>query len=321
MLLCIAASPALRLAPPVMQLRQADSASVGTAGFAAGRGVPMMAVEQHGQSAAFPCHCLLPGPPGLLHAFSRRASATWTPAAALGTAVSACQKSPISRLLTNQVEQVKFTGNAVAVDGVVTAMSGNAMEDMWEKSRGRPLRRSLALWLFSMKATWKIIRAHKSEAKQIKVAAWVRQHAQRDSLALPQLASYAWWLWAACTPRGAERPAHRAPRHTSRARAAAAKVAGGGGGDKIRKDRAHCSVRGDVLRGVLTPRLPKSPIPLPLAIQVRDELLRLGPTMIKLGQVASARTDLLSQPYIDALVALQDSVHRIGSYLERNRLL
>ena len=43
-----------------------------------------------------PCHCLLPGPPGLLHAFSRRASATWTPAAALGTAVSACQKSPIS---------------------------------------------------------------------------------------------------------------------------------------------------------------------------------------------------------------------------------
>ena len=96
MLLCIAASPALRLAPPVMQLRQADSASVGTAGFAAGRGVPMMAVEQHGQSAAFPCHCLLPGPPGLLHAFSRRASATWTPAAALGTAVSACQKSPIS---------------------------------------------------------------------------------------------------------------------------------------------------------------------------------------------------------------------------------
>ena len=80
-------------------------------------------------------------------------------------------------------------------------------------------------------------------------------------------------------------------------------------------------MRGDILRGVLTPRLPKSPIPLPLAIQVRDELLRLGPTMIKLGQVASARTDLLSQPYIDALVALQDSVHRIGSYLERNRVL
>ena len=163
----LVASPALRLAPPAMQLWQADSvsASVGTAGFAAGRALPMMAVE-----------------------------------------------SP-----------VKFTGNAVATSSV-TALSGNAMEDMWEKSRGRPLRRSLALWLFSMKATWKIIRAHKSEAKQIKVAAWVRQHAQRV-LALPQLASYAWCLWAACTPRGTERPAHRAPRHTSGARAAASKVA------------------------------------------------------------------------------------------------
>ena len=50
----------------------------------------------------------------------------------------------------------------------------------------------------------------------------------------------------------------------------------------------------------------------PVATQVRDELLRLGPTMIKLGQVASARTDLLSQPYIDALVALQDSVPTIS---------
>ena len=34
--------------------------------------------------------------------------------------------------------------------------------------------------------------------------------------------------------------------------------------------------------------------------------------MIKLGQVASARTDLLAQPYIDALVALQDSVPTIS---------
>ena len=31
------------------------------------------------------------------------------------------------------------------------------------------------------------------------------------------------------------------------------------------------------------------------------------------GQVASARTDLLSQPYIDALVALQDSVPTISA--------
>ena len=85
MLVCVlAASPALWLAPPVMQLRQANSVSV----FAAGRAVPMMAVEQHGQSAAFPWHCL---PPGLLHALSRRASATQTPAAALSAAVSARQ--------------------------------------------------------------------------------------------------------------------------------------------------------------------------------------------------------------------------------------
>ena len=69
--------------------------------------------------------------------------------------------------MATQVEPVKFTGNAVDT-GVATVMSGNAMEDMWDKSRGRPLRRSLALWLFSMKATWKIIRAHKNEAKQIK---------------------------------------------------------------------------------------------------------------------------------------------------------
>ena len=221
MLLCmLAASPALRLAPPVMQLRQADSASV--AGFAAGRGVPMMAVEQHGQSAAFSrATACCPGRLGC-STHSRGAPLPRGPRPQLLARPSVRAKSRrFHCLLTNQVEQVKFTGNAVAVDGVVTAMSGNAMEDMWEKSRGRPLRRSLALWLFSMKATWKIIRAHKSEAKQIKVAAWVRQHAQRDSLALPQLASYAWWLWAACTPRGAERPAHRAPRHTSRARAAA----------------------------------------------------------------------------------------------------
>jgi len=144
MLVCmLVASPALRLAPPAMQLWQADSvsASVGTAGFAAGRALPMMAVE-----------------------------------------------SP-----------VKFTGNAVATSSV-TALSGNAMEDMWEKSRGRPLRRSLALWLFSMKATWKIIRAHKSEVKQIKVAAWVRQHAQSGPVPLPLLASC--WFWAGLSPTG-----------------------------------------------------------------------------------------------------------------------
>ena len=98
-----------------------------------------------------------------------------------------------------------------------TALSGNAMEDLWDKSRGRPLRRSMALWWFSTIATWKICRAGRKEEKQVRCAQWLR-----------------------------------------------------------------------------------------------DELLRLGPTMIKLGQVASARTDLLAQPYIDALVALQDNVPTIS---------
>ena len=96
--------------------------------------------------------------------------------------------------------------------------SGDMMEDLWDKSRGRPLRRSLSLWKFSMVATWKIVRAGKKEEAQARVAGWVR-----------------------------------------------------------------------------------------------DELLRLGPTMIKLGQVASARTDLLPQTYIDALVSLQDSVPTISA--------
>ena len=75
---CIFATPAMRLAPPIMQLRQADALSAGT-GLAAGRAAPMMAVEQQGHSAAFPVPRLLPrlpGLPGLLHAFARRASAT-----------------------------------------------------------------------------------------------------------------------------------------------------------------------------------------------------------------------------------------------------
>ena len=71
---CIFATPAMRLAPPIMQLRQADALSAGT-GLAAGRAAPMMAVEQQGHSAAFPVPRLLPrlpGLPGLLHAFARR---------------------------------------------------------------------------------------------------------------------------------------------------------------------------------------------------------------------------------------------------------
>ena len=122
---------------------------------------------------------------------------------------------------TLDVEQSKMKERLAAAEsaaGNAISRSGDAMEDYWDRSRGKPLRRSLSLWSFSMVATWKVLRAWKDESKQAKVAGWVR-----------------------------------------------------------------------------------------------DELLRLGPTMIKLGQVASARTDLLSQPYIDALVALQDSVPTISA--------
>jgi ubiquinone biosynthesis protein len=39
------------------------------------------------------------------------------------------------------------------------------------------------------------------------------------------------------------------------------------------------------------------------AAQLADDLERLGPTFIKLGQLLSTRPDLLPQPYIDALSA------------------
>eukprot|EP00581_Thalassiosira_minuscula_P012916 CAMPEP_0183719728 /NCGR_PEP_ID=MMETSP0737-20130205/12542_1 /TAXON_ID=385413 /ORGANISM="Thalassiosira miniscula, Strain CCMP1093" /LENGTH=753 /DNA_ID=CAMNT_0025949465 /DNA_START=38 /DNA_END=2299 /DNA_ORIENTATION=- len=41
---------------------------------------------------------------------------------------------------------------------------------------------------------------------------------------------------------------------------------------------------------------------------IRDGLLRLGPTFVKLGQVVSTRTDVLSKEYTDVLKTLQDDV-------------
>lgn len=42
--------------------------------------------------------------------------------------------------------------------------------------------------------------------------------------------------------------------------------------------------------------------------QLAHDLEQLGPTFVKLGQVLSARADLLPQPYLDALTRLQDDV-------------
>lgn len=46
----------------------------------------------------------------------------------------------------------------------------------------------------------------------------------------------------------------------------------------------------------------------PSAAELADDLERLGPTYVKLGQLLSTRTDLLPEPYVEALSRLQDDV-------------
>src|SRR6185436_9369941 len=50
----------------------------------------------------------------------------------------------------------------------------------------------------------------------------------------------------------------------------------------------------------------------PKAEELADDLEKLGPTFIKLGQLLSTRGDLLPQPYLEALERLQDSVEPFG---------
>jgi ubiquinone biosynthesis protein len=45
--------------------------------------------------------------------------------------------------------------------------------------------------------------------------------------------------------------------------------------------------------------------------QLTDDLERMGPTFVKLGQVLSTRPDVLPQPYLDALARLQDKVEQV----------
>jgi ubiquinone biosynthesis protein len=56
------------------------------------------------------------------------------------------------------------------------------------------------------------------------------------------------------------------------------------------------------------------------AQQLANDLEKLGPTFIKLGQLLSGRTDLLPPPYVDALSRLQDDVKPF-SYAEVERIV
>src|SRR5512144_2173015 len=46
----------------------------------------------------------------------------------------------------------------------------------------------------------------------------------------------------------------------------------------------------------------------PQADELADDLEKLGPTFIKLGQLLSTRGDLLPEPYLEALSRLQDQI-------------
>src|SRR6185437_16066542 len=56
----------------------------------------------------------------------------------------------------------------------------------------------------------------------------------------------------------------------------------------------------------------------PKAEELADDLERLGPTFINLGQLLSTRADLLPPPYLDALARLQDSLEPFPSETVRD---
>ena len=55
-------------------------------------------------------------------------------------------------------------------------LDGDAMEAKWDRLRGRPLRRSIALWRFFSVASWKTVRANMTDDEALTnvTAAWVR---------------------------------------------------------------------------------------------------------------------------------------------------
>jgi predicted unusual protein kinase regulating ubiquinone biosynthesis (AarF/ABC1/UbiB family) len=60
------------------------------------------------------------------------------------------------------------------------------------------------------------------------------------------------------------------------------------------------------VRGLLDEDLPRVDRSQPESLT--DDLEKMGPTFVKLGQILSSRADLLPQPYLDALSRLQDEV-------------
>ena len=81
----------------------------------------------------------------------------------------------------------------------------------------------------------------------------------------------------------------------------------------VKYGRRDLRARGD-LEEELTPE--ESPPPADegaTAEELAGDLEKLGPTFIKIGQLLSTRSDLLSPPFLEALSRLQDSVEPFSS--------
>ena len=74
------------------------------------------------------------------------------------------------------------------------------------------------------------------------------------------------------------------------------------------------------LTDLLPPERPKQGAEEPLAGNLADDVERLGPTFIKLGQLLSTRPDLIPQTYADSLKRLQDRCE-IFPYAEVEKIL